>query len=71
MSAHDHNPWRIDAVYDGASGLAWCEEYLDYYDLSKLSRLTVRDGSGREAAPPGVWGTCYYPTQRIPTYRLN
>lgn len=70
-ATHEHNPWRVDALYDGLPGLAWCEEYLDLYDLSKLSRLTVRDGSGRENAPPGVWGTCYYPTRKLPSYRLT
>ena len=64
-------PWRVDDHFDGRPGLAWCEEYLDLYDLSKLSRLTVRNGSKRQAAPPGIWGTCYYPTQKIPTYRIT
>jgi hypothetical protein len=71
LSTPDHHPWRVDQHFDGCPGLAWCEEYLDHYDLSKLSRLTVRDGSGRERAPAGVWGTCYYPTQKIPSYRIT
>ena len=45
MSTTDHNPWRIDAIFEDTTGLAWCEECLDFYDLSKLSRLPVRDGS--------------------------
>lgn len=71
MSTGGHNPWRIDEQFDRTPGLAWMEEYLDLYDLSKLSRLTVRAGSGRERAPAGVWGTCYYPTRKLPSYRLT
>ena len=64
-------PWRVDVHFAGGAGLEWCEELLDGYDLSKLSRLTVRDGSGRKGAPAGVWGTCYYPNRKIPTYRIT
>jgi len=66
------NPWRVEEVFEGSEGLSWCRELLDGYDLGALSRLTVRDGSGRKVAP-GVWGTCYYPNPRrgIPTYRIT
>lgn len=64
-------PWRGAPVFAGSVGLDWCEELLDLFDLGKLSRLTVRDGSGRAAAPPGVWGTCYYPRRGLETYRIT
>ncbi len=66
--------WRVEERFRGSAseGLAWCEELLSGYDLSKLSRLSVRDGSARKV-PPGVWGTCYYPDPRrnILTYRIT
>lgn len=62
--------WRVDEQFRDSEGLAWCEEFMDGYDLSKLSRLTIRDGSKRQGQP-GVWGTCYYPTKRLPSYRIT
>ncbi len=64
--------WRVDDALRGSAseGLAWCEGWLSGYDLSKLSRLTVRDGSERKV-PPGVWGYCYYPTKTLPSYRIT
>lgn len=45
-------------------------DLLEGYDLSKLSRITVHDGSKRQG-PSGVWGTCYYPTKKLSSYRIT
>ncbi len=64
--------WRVDEGFRGSAseGLAWCEELMSGYDLDKLSRLTVRYGAKKQG-PPGVWGTCYHPTRKIPSYRIT
>ena len=70
MSAGRRSPFRVEEPFEGREGLDWCRELLGGYDLSKLSRLTVRDGSKRKT-PACVWGTCYYPTKTLPSYRIT
>jgi hypothetical protein len=60
----------VEEPFEGREGLDWCRELLGGYDLSKLSRLTVRDGSKRKTLAC-VWGTCYYPTKTLPSYRIT
>lgn len=70
MSTPGRSPWRVEAPFKDREGLDWCEELLEGYDLSRLSRLTVRDGSKRKT-PACLWGTCYYPRRGLETYRIT
>ncbi len=60
----------MEKRFEGSEGLDWCEELLSGYDLEKLSRLTVRYGEKKQG-PAGVWGTCYHPTKKLPSYRIT
>lgn len=46
---------------EAQTAIAWLESYLEQFDLSKLSRLTIDHGRGNY---DGVWGTCYCPRRR-------
>lgn len=62
--------WRVEEPFRNREGLDWCEGLLNDFDLSKLSRLTIRDGSKRKT-PACVWGTCYYPRRGLESYRIT
>lgn len=49
------------AAEEAKEAAAWLRGFIEDYDLSRLSRLTVDHGKGNRHRR-GVWGRCYFPT---------
>lgn len=60
--------WVINLdTLEAESGLDWARDFLSHYDTSQLEEIRLsqgRSGSG------GVYGRCWYPSQRSVFYRI-
>lgn len=61
--------WDVDLPPgQGRTAVRWVQRRLADVDVSRLKLMRINRGSSRYH---GVYGRCYYPTQRLPFYRIS
>lgn len=53
---------------EAESGLDWARDFLSHYDTSQLAEIRLSHGRSKSG---GVYGRCWYPSQRSPAYRIS
>lgn len=53
---------------EAESGLDWARDFLAHYDTAQLAEIRLSPGSSKSG---GIYGRCWYPSQRSPFYRIS
>jgi len=61
--------WALGAKGLSRKAVVWCKNFFGQFDCSKLSRVTIRDGT--QGLPGSVYGMCYYPDKKIKAFRIT
>ncbi|MBN1439173.1 MAG: hypothetical protein JW929_07175 [Anaerolineales bacterium] len=60
--------WIVDLKGEQPLALSWAREFFSDFDTSQLAWVRIDRGRGRCR---GAYGRCWYPTRRIPFYRIS
>jgi hypothetical protein len=60
--------WIIDLNGRKPLALSWAREFFSDFDTSQLAWIRIDRGRGKYH---GAYGRCWYPTRRIPFYRIS
>jgi hypothetical protein len=60
--------WIVDLDGQRPIALAWAQEFFSEFDTSLIAWIRVDRGRGKNR---GAYGRCWYPTRRIPFYRIS
>jgi hypothetical protein len=60
--------WIVDLDGQRPVALTWAREFFSAFDTSLIAWIRVDRGRGKYR---GAYGRCWYPTRRIPFYRIS